>query len=195
MEAIEKKPTTPKKIGEEKSLENRANTNITHKGNKINNLKAFQKKTIYNFSKSGEAICNGVNNADSWMKETKFYINSYNKLSIQVPNGAFKQVVEPLKINNFWEWLFENQHRVGDVTDYLAVPDISFLLLFLGKILIYENEKFIIKSIVAVEGGVRVKLEDKNGAVVEVMNKNRSKILDVEDCTRWFENGVFTPMN
>jgi len=32
MEAIEKKPTTPKKLEAEKSLENRGDTNITHKG-------------------------------------------------------------------------------------------------------------------------------------------------------------------
>jgi len=44
-------PTTPKKIESEKSLKNRADTNITHKGNKIENLEAFKKKTIYDFSK------------------------------------------------------------------------------------------------------------------------------------------------
>jgi len=36
-------------------------------------------------------------------------------------------------------------------------------------------------------------LKDKNGALVEVMNKNKSKILDVEDCEQWFGNGAFTP--
>jgi len=25
------------------------------------------------------------------------------------------------------------------------------------------------------------------------MNKNKSKILDVEDCEQWFGNGAFTP--
>ena len=193
MEATEKKSTTPKKIGEEKSLENRGDTNITHKGNKINNLEAFKKKTVYDFSKSGKAICNGVNNGDNWLKETQFYINSYNRLSIQIPNGEFKQLVDPKQINNFWAWLFENQHRVGELKDYSAVPDISFLLLFLGKIIIHHKEKFTIESITAVEGGVGVKLKDKNGAVVEVMNKKRSKILDVEDCEQWFGNGAFTP--
>jgi len=194
MEAIEKKPTTPKKLEAEKSLENRGDTDITHKGNKINNLEAFKKKTVYDFSKSGEPICNGVSNGDGWLKDTTFYINSYSRLSIQVPNEGFKQLVDPQQINLFWAWLFNNQHRVGEVKDYLAVPDISFLLLFLGETLINQKEKFIIESIIAVEGGVRVKVKDKNGAVIEVMNKKKSKILDAEDCTRWFKNGASTPM-
>ena len=29
--------------------------------------------------------------------------------------------------------------------------------------------------------------------IVEVMNKKRSKVLDVEDCGKWFKNVVFTP--
>ncbi|HIP41445.1 MAG TPA: hypothetical protein EYG90_02910, partial [Campylobacterales bacterium] len=53
IEATEKKSTTPKKLEAEKSLKNRGDTNITHKGNKINNLEAFKKKTVYDFSKSG----------------------------------------------------------------------------------------------------------------------------------------------
>ncbi len=56
-----------------------------------------------------------------------------------------------------------------------------------------QKEKFIIESITAVEGGVRVKLKNKNGAVIEVMNKNKSKILDVQDCEKWFGNKAFTP--
>ncbi len=60
--------------------------------------------------------------------------------------------------------------------------------LFLGKIAINQNEKFIIESINAVEGGVRVKIKDKNGLVIEVFDKKRSKVLNVEDCERWFGN-------
>ena len=100
-------------------------------------------------------------------------------------HGDFKQVVDPKQVNRFWEWLFENQDRVGEVKDYYSIPDISFLLLFLGKTVVWANEKFTIESITPVKGGVRINLKDKNGAIMEVMNKKRSKVLD---------NVVFTPL-
>ena len=114
-------------------------------------------------------------------------------MSIQIPNGEFKQLVEPKQINNFWEWLFNNQHRVGNVKDYYTIPDISFLLLFLGKIIVNNKEEFTIESINAVEGGAHINLKDKNGAIVEVKNKKKSQVLDVGDCEKWFRNRAFTP--
>ena len=46
-----------------------------------------------------EPICNFV---PTWLKETTFYINSYNKLALVTPKGEYKQLVDPIAINRFW---------------------------------------------------------------------------------------------
>jgi len=51
------------------------------------------------FGTSGEPICNFV---PTWLKETTFYINSYNKLALVTPKGEYKQLVDPIAINRFW---------------------------------------------------------------------------------------------
>ena len=70
-----------------------------------NEVETFTLEVTKRFGKSSQLICNFVPN---WMKETTFYINSYNKLSIITPNGEYKQLIDPIQVNRFWQWLFKN---------------------------------------------------------------------------------------
>jgi len=64
------------------------------------------------FGVSSQPICNAV---PKWHKETTFYINSYNKLSVITPQKEYKQLKNPSEIKYFWEWLFNNPNRIGKI--------------------------------------------------------------------------------
>jgi len=80
-----------------------------------NEVELFTAEVIKRFGKSSQPICNLV---PTFLKETTFYINSYNKLSIITPQGDYKQLSDPIKINHFWQWLYENQDRIGKIIDF-----------------------------------------------------------------------------
>jgi DNA-binding PadR family transcriptional regulator len=65
-------------------------------------IEVFMAKVTKHFGKSSQPICNGV---PKWKKESTFYINSYNKLSVITPEGTHKQIKNPLDVNLFWKWL------------------------------------------------------------------------------------------
>jgi len=85
----EKKPQTPKERKQE-----------------TKDIDKFRKKIIKEFAQSGKPICNCVNNQDNWASKTSFYINSYNRLTIVLPDGTFQQISNPKQIENFWIWLY-----------------------------------------------------------------------------------------
>jgi len=70
-------------------------------------------------------ICNCV---PTWQKESEFYINSYNKLSIKLLNGEFQQIKDPNKINQFWEHLYSNPTKIGRVIDFSKPINYSELI-------------------------------------------------------------------
>jgi len=67
------------------------------------------------YQKLSKPICNCV---PTWQKEVEFYINSYNKLTIKLQTGEFKQLKEPNKIKSFWEYLYKNPSKIGRVIDF-----------------------------------------------------------------------------
>ncbi|CAA6825433.1 MAG: Unknown protein [uncultured Sulfurovum sp.] len=81
-------------------------------------IEIFVDDVTKRFSKTAQPICNAV---PKWEKETTFYINSYNKLSIITAQKEHKQLKNPLEIKQFWEWLFGQKHRVGDTIDFTKV--------------------------------------------------------------------------
>ena len=158
---------------------------------KEKNLEDFRKKITTKYSKSGEPICNALSNKDGWGKKVQFYINSYNKLSIYTAQGLFKQIVNPKEIENFWLWLFSHQHRVGKLLDTKTLPNISHLLEHVGKSIVLNKTVFKIHNIEPVIGGVKVKLEDKDGRICGVNSEFGSEVIDVKRFENWV--GSVTP--
>jgi hypothetical protein len=81
----------------------------------IDDIDEFMDIVTKDFGKSSLPICNMV---DGWDARSTFYINSYNKLSIVLPDGTFNQIRNPQHVRIFWDWAFKNQHRIGDVIDF-----------------------------------------------------------------------------
>jgi hypothetical protein len=155
---------------------------------KNKNLKDFIAKTVKEYAKTGEPISNCVFNKDKWSEETKFYINSYSRLSIYTENGNFVQIAEPKKISNFWKWLFAHQHRVGVVLDTKKSSNISDILPFVGKSIIINDNIYKIHQIKAVVGGAKIKLEDKEGSVITLNNEFGGNIIDVKRFMDWIKS-------
>jgi len=154
---------------------------------KEKNLEDFRKKIVREYAQSGKPICNAVQNSDRWAIDTKFYINSYSRLSTYLPNGESTQIADPKQIDNFWNWLFYHQHRVGTLLDEEREADISVLLAFLGSSIILNDKLYKIENLKPVVGGVKVFLSNDNGELMEIGNGYGSKIIDVDKCREWFE--------
>ncbi len=75
-------------------------------------FKFFYLKTTSVFSISGDPICNKV---PDWEFETTFYIDGQHQLAVINSNDMYHKITEPIEIDKFWRWLFENQDRVGKV--------------------------------------------------------------------------------
>jgi len=177
----EKKPTTKK--GEAKAVVSEKSQDVEK------DMDIFRKKIIKKFAQSGKTICNGVANQERWAVDTKFYINSYSRLSIYTPNGAFKQIANPQQVANFWAWLFEHQHRVGRLIESEKVANIGGLLKFIGQSISVNNKTYILQSLKAVLGGVKVYLLYE-GKVIELKNSHESTVIDIEKCKKWLEGCV-----
>jgi hypothetical protein len=67
------------------------------------------------FGTTAEPICNAV---EGWYKETTFYINSYNKLTVLTPKGDIVQIKNPIDVNKFWRYIDKNRDKIGKVIDF-----------------------------------------------------------------------------
>ncbi len=101
---------------------------IKKEGSKYKNydFPTFIEAVTRDFGLTSAPICNYVSNG-KWHKATTFYINSYKRLSVTPPEGENRQLEEPEYINNFWKWLYKNQHRVGDVIRLDTNPTVQTL--------------------------------------------------------------------
>ena len=123
-------------------------------------IEAFIEEISKRFGRTGKPLCNGV---PKWNKKTIFNINSYNKLSLITPEKREVQVKSPTKINEFWNWLFNNSDRVGDVINFAKAPTISELKkYFINKDINLKGKRKKVYDIVKVDGGVKLKLENEN---------------------------------
>ena len=185
-----KLPTTPKKIEVEKIQKNRGDNNTTYKDDKNKILyteqKKFQKDICWEYSQMGKIICNDV---EGWDRETQFFINSYNRLSIITPNKEQKQLNDPNMIRKFWDFLFHNQDHIGKIVKKPLAPDIKELLAYQGKTIQNGESQLIVNKIVAVVGGVKVEVEDRHGQVFYIKNRKKLEVLDIEFCKGWLERG------
>lgn len=125
------------------------------------------------FAITSQPICNCV---PKWDKNTTFYINSYNKLSIITPDGEHKQVKNPEQINHFWKWLSKNPQRVGDKIDFSKTPTLKQLeKRLLNRTIKIGNNKETIESFVECKDGIKVNVENQKGEVRVIIDKDTKK--------------------
>ena len=136
----------------------------------------FVRKIRNRFILTSEPLCNLV---EGWQKETIFYINSYGKLSVITPNKDFKQLENPIQINTFWKWLFQNQNRVGELID-LEIINRQITELnqeYKDKEIILNGKIRWIDEIVSINEGVAVKVRNEKGEVAIVMNRLKEPLI------------------
>ena len=122
------------------------------------------------FAITSQPICNGV---PKWNKNTTFYINSYNKLSIITSDGEHKQLKNPEEINHFWQWLSKNPQRVGDKIDFSKSPTLKQLeKRLLNRTIKMGNSQEAIDSFVESKEGIKVKVKNQKGEVRVIIDKD-----------------------
>ena len=134
------------------------------------------------FSTHGKPICNAV---PQWEKETIFYINSYNKLSLITKDKTYKQLSNPSEIYHFWQWLFLNPERIGDTIDFSKTPTIKVLeKRFLNQIVIIGKKEEKIYAFVSFKNGVKIKVENQEGKVRFIVDSStgKEKIFSLDTC-------------
>ena len=141
----------------------------------------FKEKVTKVFSRNQKFLCNAV---EGWSKETIFYINSYNRLSILTHEKKQKQLKDPLQIHNFWEWLFNHSERIGNLIDFNKEPTLQELkVYYLHKNVIVNNKKFKIRDIVSNGNLVKLQIEDIRGNICLLLDgKNNKKFFSLKRC-------------
>ena len=136
-------------------------------------IEIFVGEVTKRFGRGGQPICNGV---PKWNKETTFYINSYNKLSVITPQKEHKQLKNPFEINRFWEWLSVHNERIGDKIDFDKTPTIKELeKRFLNQIVMIGTHKEKIYEFILFEDGVKIKVESEDGKVRFIIDSSTKK--------------------
>ncbi len=143
----------------------------------------LRKTVTKEFGATSEPICNGVK---GWLKETTFYINSYNKLTLQSPTGQVVQLKNPIEIGNFWRYIDKNRHQIGKVIDFtkeLTLEELNHRYL---KMEIVLNEKKIrVHEIKKVKNGVQVSIKNSdNGNIAMLSRDGETIVFGLEECER-----------
>ena len=146
-------------------------------------FKELIKTVTKEFGATSEPICNAVN---GWQKETEFYINSYNKLTVLNPSGQVAQLKNPIEIGNFWKYISENRDQIGKVIDFTKKLDVDELNKRYVQIDIILNEmKFKVQKIEEVRDGVQVVLKNsENGNIAMLSKDGEAIVFGVEACEK-----------
>jgi len=133
------------------------------------------------FILTSKPICNMVK---GWKKETKFYINSYNRLSVLSPDGQLIQLKDPMEINDFWEYLYRNKHQIGKVVDFTKELTIDELNYRYAKMEIkIQEHTFRVYKIEKLKDGVKVSLSKSGSDKVSVISKDgKATVFGLEEC-------------
>jgi len=135
------------------------------------------------FGATSEPICNAV---DGWQKETEFYINSYNKLSVLSPSGKVAQLKNPIEINNFWKYISENRDQIGKVIDFTKELNLDVLNERYSQMnIVLEDSKFKVYKIKKVKDGVQVSIQNsENGNIAMLSRDGEAIVFGLEECER-----------
>ena len=135
------------------------------------------------FGLTSEPICNGVK---GWQKETEFYINSYNKLTVLSPTGQVAQLKNPIDIGDFWKHLDKNRHQIGKMIDFTKKPNLDELNERYGEMDIVLNDmKFKINKIKKLKDGVQISIKNSdNGNIATISRDGEAVVFGIEDCEK-----------
>jgi len=133
------------------------------------------------FGETAEPICNGVK---GWHKETKFYINSYNKLTILSPSGQIVQVKNPVEINSFWKYLYNNRNQIGKLVDFtkkLTIEELNER--YVGMNMMLDKMRFRVYKIKEVKNGVNVSIQSRDSGKIATISRDEKAVLfSLEEC-------------
>jgi DNA-binding HxlR family transcriptional regulator len=147
-------------------------------------IEIFIDDVVKRFGRSSQPICNAV---PTWNKETTFYINIYNRLSVITPANEHKQLKDPLLIYSFWQWLYANSRRIGDKIDFNKKPTIKELeKRFLNQTVLINDRKERVHEFVEVADGVKIKVANQEGKIRFIMDKDthKEKVFELGMCQK-----------
>ena len=146
-------------------------------------FKELIKTVTKEFGATSEPICNAVN---GWQKETKFYINSYNKLTILNPSGQVAQIKNPIEIGDFWKYIAKHREQIGKVIDFGKELDVEELNNRYGGMNIFLKEtKFKVYKIEKVKDGVQVSIKNSENENIAMLSKDGEAIVfGLEACEK-----------
>jgi len=135
------------------------------------------------FSLTSAPICNMV---AGWQKETEFYINSYNKLTVLTPTGNIIQIKDPVKVHDFWKYIDINRHQIGKVIDFTKELDVDELNYRYAKMEIkIQEHKFRVYKIEKLKDGVKVSLSKSDSDKISFISKGGEAIVfELEECEK-----------
>jgi hypothetical protein len=135
------------------------------------------------FGATSEPICNGVK---GWKKETQFYINSYNKLTILSPSGEVVQLKNPIEIGDFWKYLDKNRHQIGKVIDFTKKPTVDELNNRYAKMdIVLKERHFKVHKIEKLKDGVQVSIKSSDNSNISVLSREGEAIVfKLEECEK-----------
>ena len=146
-------------------------------------FEALIKTVTKEFGATSQPICNGVK---GWKKETQFYINSYNKLTILSPSGEVVQLKNPIEISDFWNYLSKNRHQIGKVIDFtkqLTVEELNKR--YANMEIVIQEEIFKIHKIEKFKEGVQVAIKSSNNEKIALLSKEgKAMVLGLEACEK-----------
>ena len=135
------------------------------------------------FGATSQPICNGVK---GWKKETQFYINSYNKLTIVSPSGKVTQLKNPIEINDFWKYLSKNRHQIGKVIDFskqLTVEELNKR--YANTEIVIQEQKFEVHKIEKFKDGVHIAIKSSDSEKIAMLSKEGKPIVfGLEECEK-----------
>jgi len=145
-------------------------------------IDTFIQEMRQHFGLNSQPICNFVPN---FHKETTFYINSYNKLSIITPENDFQQIRNPQIINEFWQWLYQNPQRIGNKIDFSKAPTTQELKdRYCHKTIEINKTPYTIIDVIKAKKGVKLKVKTKKGEELLLRDKEtqKDKIFGFDEC-------------
>jgi hypothetical protein len=147
-------------------------------------IDTFIQTVTKHFGANGKPLCNFV---PTYQKETTFYINSYNKLSLITPNNDFKQISNPEIIMKFWQWLYLNPKRVGNKIEFSKTSTVKALKQrFINRTINLTGVICTVIDFIEVEDKVKLKVKTKDGSELFLTDREskKDKIFEREECEK-----------
>jgi len=182
-EALEAK----KRYLEEAKNSETSTPKVKPKRNEFQTIEKMKLDITKQFKRTKKPICN---NAEcGWLPETQIFINAYGSLAVLTPNKQFKQLDDLNMSNKFWEWLFVNQDRIGDIQKDPDMPNVSPLLKYIGeKFKLQDGTLCTIKDVVPKKGGVSLYLIHPRNGLLKIASNRADRLYTMKEITKLLED-------